>query len=241
MWAHRKSISIHTLTWRVTQSSHWHVPSYFYFNPHPHTEDDAKTTASWTPASEFQSTSSHGGWQRNFAIVGLTMEFQSTSSHGGWPEQAGVEADEVGISIHILTRRMTRPFLPVLIGTNHFNPHPHTEDDSSTAMPEISKARFQSTSSHGGWHSWAKHETDGYVISIHILTRRMTLCRLWRPAPATDFNPHPHTEDDISSIYSDIDIDTFQSTSSHGGWRWGRCRQVASLDISIHILTRRMT
>ena len=61
----------------------------------------------------------------------------------------------------------------------HFNPHPHTEDD----VCEIGRLAAPGR------------------ISIHILTQRMTgWLKIW-VCLRNDFNPHPHTEDDCCIWY----------------------------------------
>ena len=78
---------------------------------------------------------------------------------------------------------------------DYFNSHPHEEDDSIFA------------------NRW-----ENFVISTHILTRRMTLQHTLDEDNPVYFNSHPHEEDDLSSEMSS-----------------------STLSISTHILTRRMT
>ena len=152
-----------------------HPPCQRNFNPHPHTEDDVAACRSLLP---FQT-------------------FQSTSSHGGWPYYKVYNDWFRDISIHILTRRMTRRRVKTNADTANFNPHPHTEDDINTTSSSWVKTNFnphphteddflslcrirrmlifQSTSSHGGWRDTITAEKLNHMISIHILTRRMTL------------------------------------------------------------------
>ena len=80
------------------------------------------------------------------------------------------------ISIHTLTRRVTRTFPRLRQLCRQISIHTLTR---------------RVTTAFGPVSPWA-------VISIHTLTRRVT-----RPdAPATvslhDFNPHPHTEGDLT-------------------------------------------
>ena len=58
-------ISIHILAWRMTVAIDIALTATVDFNPHPRMEDDdgLRPVHSWV--SEFQSTSSHGGWRMN--------------------------------------------------------------------------------------------------------------------------------------------------------------------------------
>ena len=77
------------------------------------------------------------------------------------------------ISIHILTRRMTHPRRhPSLLGS--ISIHILTRRMTERSL-------------------WS---TGDLAISIHILTRRMTVMQHIRLFGISDFNPHPHTEDD---------------------------------------------
>ena len=123
----------------------------YYFNSHPHEEDDRKCLIFYFKTEIFQLTSSRRGWQ-------YTLYFLFNC---------------VNISTHILTKRMTSlhcsPFSPrtfqltssrrgwrrygeyVDMDNQYFNSHPHEEDDSVS--------RFLNPS---------------LYISTHILTKRMT-------------------------------------------------------------------
>ena len=100
---------------------------------------------------------------------------------------------------------------------NHFNSHPHEEDDFAEAGK-----RYR------------------YLISTHILTKRMTdryiqLCYMFQY-----FNSHPHEEDDNFNnlLRSGIDISTHILTK-----RMTEVDRVSVelIPISTHILTKRMT
>ena len=144
------------------------------FNPHPHVEGDRCS---------------------DFCIDDL-MKFQSTPSRRGWRRRLVWEHAYGAISIHILTWKMTAGARLYRDLQLDFNPHPHMEDDVTPASYDMQTSQFQSTSSHGGWPAGWKSGCVFEMISIHILTRRMTNCLdiIWRYT--TDFNPHPHTEDD---------------------------------------------
>ena len=102
------------------------------------------------------------------------------------------------ISTHILTKRMTVSVQTPSPRILYFNSHPHEEDDDVSRLQPQTKE----------------------VISTHILTKRMTnsvseplaFCvfqltssrRGWQSVqrlevPETDFNSHPHEEDDSPS------------------------------------------
>ena len=143
------------------------------------------------------------------------------------------------ISTHILTKRMTVSVQTPSPRILYFNSHPHEEDDDVSRLQPQTKE----------------------VISTHILTKRMTnsvseplaFCvfqltssrRGWQSVqrlevPETDFNSHPHEEDDSPSSrqyqlrehfnshpHEEDDISPtsgsfakipFQLTSSRRGW-----------------------
>ena len=87
----------------------------------------------------------------------------------------------------------------ITLGCRHFNSHPHEEDDERGAYAE--KERSIST------HILTKRMTRGWrdgscgqKISTHILTKRMTIHPVVLLLILTDFNSHPHEEDDHISI-----------------------------------------
>ena len=121
---------------------------------------------------------------------------------------------------------------------------------------------FQLTSSQGGWrcNKWTEwkdkffnshpHKEDDSLLLIHLSNMYF-------------FNSHPHKEDDVESEADWTDAETFQLTSSQGGWHlknffcsyrynfqltssqggWRSMAMVCALHpyFSTHILTRRMT
>ena len=166
------------------------------------------------------------------------MTFQLTFSRRGWPLQDSDTLLFVIISTHILVKRMTmfvclpgirsifqltssqggwRTLLLLHHSVQHFNSHPHEEDDRSL----------------GYWYMVL-------FFSTHILTRRMTGVRFWHLAGTNVFNSHPHKEDDCHGCHTvlsrtffnshphkeDDEKGThykraqsiFQLTSSRGGW-----------------------
>ena len=144
----------------------------------------------------FQLTSSRRGWRSFLISSGVGSVFQLTSSRRGWPDEMRKMADDLDISTHILTKRMTTSRTMKNWKRKYFNSHPHEEDD----------AIYQSISL-------------PLNISTHILTKRMTLAArlLWglhlafqltssrrgwlhilkQYSSADYFNSHPHEEDDV--------------------------------------------
>ena len=121
------------------------------------------------------------------------------------------------ISTHILTKRMTRENRAWDNRRGYFNSHPHEEDDTILYCYTICF--------HISTHILTKRMTKvhyptqfWYVISTHILTKRMTRCAVQEEFLLSDFNSHPHEEDDIKE-----------------------CNMRNTWDISTHILTKRMT
>ena len=225
-------------------------------------EDDIDLRPYLPTAIKFQSTPSHGGWhmlsKRTWPQLGIsihTLTWRMTeyavdiskmsiiSIHIlTWrmtlqPPAAGQSLD---ISIHILTWRMTCAYKGGKKCRPDFNPHPHMEDDLPPWYILISCKTFQSTSSHGGWRTVAQPIPADWIISIHILTWRMTWPWRHYGNSSSYFNPHPHMEDDQLSVipsfahqnfnpHPHMEDDAifqagllvhheFQSTSSHGGW-----------------------
>ena len=188
----------------------------YYFNSHPHEEDDRKCLIFYFKTEIFQLTSSRRGWQ-------YTLYFLFNC---------------VNISTHILTKRMTS-FPRTCQCIHHFNSHPHEEDDyvktcnlrtlthfNSHPHEEDDPAKSCKFLTNGYFNSHPHEEDDGLTlfiksfndISTHILTKRMTLCgfyilhhryisthiltkRMTRKNQRWNivekyFNSHPHEEDD---------------------------------------------
>ena len=77
------------------------------------------------------------------------------------------------ISTHILTKRMTELRGIQLAGRNHFNSHPHEEDDLTNAFDYETK----DISTHILTKRMTVDNTPNNIvdfISTHILTKRMT-------------------------------------------------------------------
>ena len=164
------------------------------FNSHPHEEDDEigtftinamldisthiltkrMTIATITrPAfTIFQLTSSRRGWPSRIWEWLLDTIFQLTSSRRGWRCKRHSKRTE-----------------------QHFNSHPHEEDDHLPLSLRMKKDYFNS-------HPHEEDDFHGYCkwmylyISTHILTKRMTehVVSIWNTTK--HFNSHPHEEDD---------------------------------------------
>ena len=78
-----------------------------HFNSHPHEEDDYLLKQGRDSDILFQLTSSRRGWQIKAVFNRMFGVFQLTSSRRGWPF-------------------ISHPFFS---SSNHFNSHPHEEDD----------------------------------------------------------------------------------------------------------------
>ena len=61
------------------------------------------------------------------------------------------------------------------------------------------------------------HTKNTGTVFARRATRRKRILLL----QLADFNPHPHTEDDYSTMCLSLFPALLQSTSSHGGWRKG--------------------
>ena len=124
------SISTHILTKRMTGV--WNTSSIkcSYFNSHPHEEDDANS-ADIASLKTFQLTSSRRGWLVFTLVVGYYSLFQLTSSRRGWPKSKS----------HSFFQQ-------------HFNSHPHEEDDFFISAYVSMYSSFQLTSSRRGWQQF---------------------------------------------------------------------------------------
>ena len=144
------------------------------------------------------------------------------------------------ISTHILTKRMTSSF--------------DWRERLNFISTHILTKRM--TSGNAGWnnccgistHILTKRMTITYInqiiaqyISTHILTKRMTPEGMEDELPFKYFNSHPHEEDDWPRHTARPDPSTFQLTSSRRGWRIADAPVAPYVDISTHILTKRMT
>ena len=145
----------------------------YYFNSHPHEEDDG----SLQRQRRGHSISTHILTKR-MTLYGMAV-WRIISHFNSHPHE---EDDFVcklisnfsGISTHILTKRMTLQKSYLYRTYSYFNSHPHEEDDGRY---NIQNARRDNFNSH-------PHEEDDKfvpytigirtIISTHILTKRMT-------------------------------------------------------------------
>ena len=121
----------------------------------------------------------------------------------------------------------------------HFNSHPHEEDDLLL--------HWNIVFFHISTHILTRRMTNKddtldtlFNISTHILTRRMTSIGSYFWISAGDFNSHPHEEDDRNRdpIYArrrHFNSHPHEEDDAHIRRVWDY------IDISTHILTRRMT
>ena len=125
-----RSISIHTLTWRVTALRR-HPALQFGISIHTLTwRVTALRSIRFCCTGHFN-PHPHVEGDCKVAQVGQTqIPFQSTPSRGGWPKVL-VSADGTPqISIHTLTWRVTKSSRVCWWNPSNFNPHPHVEGDS---------------------------------------------------------------------------------------------------------------
>ena len=228
------------------------------FNSHPHKEDDIMWNSWKIRPCFFQLTSSQGGWQRPL-IHWRKVSLFNSHPHKEDDRNKRDLSIVVTFSTHILTRRMTNSckFGAIgitfqltssqggwlSIGTSErtckvFNSHPHKEDDGMMNEPSFADSLFNSHP-HKEDDVAEDYKDSVCDFSTHILTRRMTICSLFR-----------------------LSFFIFQLTSSQGGWHhllshhgflWifnshphkendrRICWRKIVLSFSTHILTRRMT
>ena len=165
-----------------------------HFNSHPHEEDDP-TFSSLSSVSSFQLTSSRRGWPKRMYMYSCASIFQLTSSRRGWLRfDAGNH------------------------GAQHFNSHPHEEDDDQGICKKTDCITFQLTSSRRGWHIVYDLKT---LIKEFQLTssRRGWLQMIGYDKDQKHFNSHPHEEDDMAFSRLFLTSFSFQLTSSRRGWQ----------------------
>ena len=101
------NISTHILTKRMTDSLFCQDFFVFYFNSHPHEEDDKNRKFYERGLVSFQLTSSRRGWRVKDVETVNQLIFQLTSSRRGWRDFHSYDE----------------------LFTGYFNSHPHEEDD----------------------------------------------------------------------------------------------------------------
>ena len=165
----------------------------------------------------FQLTSSRRGWLSWLFGICCHSIFQLTSSRRGWP--LAVTGSET-TSIFQLTssRRGWQPLFMCPWPIRYFNSHPHEEDDRKIL-------RF----------------IYSFFISTHILTKRMTQALSPSYVLFHYFNSHPHEEDD--GILKNIGVDRmyFNSHPHEEDDKNPYRVYEKNINISTHILTKRMT
>ena len=125
----------------------------------------------------------------------------------------------MNISTHILTKRMTRFFIHIILRIN-------ISTHILTKRMTICLFFFRQYSEH---------------ISTHILTKRMTRYPSTQSESALYFNSHPHEEDDgqwgnITGNYGNFNSHPHEEDDGILSFLWK-----TSAGISTHILTKRMT
>ena len=190
----------------------------------------------------FQLTSSQGGWRYFFSLL-LWKQLFNSHPHKEDDWSSFSFNDGLIFSTHILTRRMTSPFVYMQL----LEPFQLTSSQGGWLWFDdecIHSCSFQLTSSQGGWPLLSHIRTTGKFFnshphkeddaefqrsafsirfSTHILTRRMTgMAQLQMPF-LYFFNSHPHKEDDRDPNNFFQPYLIFQLTSSQGGWRVFSC------------------
>ena len=123
------NISTHILTKRMTDSLFCQDFFVFYFNSHPHEEDDKNRKFYERGLVSFQLTSSRRGWRVKDVETVNQLIFQLTSSRRGW-QHLLFRTVAQGIFQLTSSRRGWRDFHSYdELFTGYFNSHPHEEDD----------------------------------------------------------------------------------------------------------------
>ena len=122
----------------------------------------------------------------------------------------------------------------------YFNSHPHEEDDDPSVNRIRGRRNFNS-------HPHEEDDQDvpgGIVITPHFNSHpheEDDIVFAYRPVVYIHFNSHPHEEDDAKETPEEKGKQKFQLTSSRRGWRDKAGTTESFVDISTHILTKRMT
>ena len=164
----------------------------------------------------FQLTSSRRGWRlrRRYRITGWYFNSHPHEEDDGF---FYINLHPCVISTHILTKRMTMIDSTIQLLLRYFNSHPHEEDD-----------RIQHN------HIWRN------IISTHILTKRMTHVTV-KGFKSGLFQLTSSRRGWLRHQNSQTEPNIFQLTSSRRGWRHRLMRIWTDMNISTHILTKRMT
>ena len=188
----------------------------------------------------FQLTSSRRGWRSTaYAGVNSTL-FQLTSSRRGWHWTSS--GSELDIPFQLTSsRRGWHAHSPLLtVQGCHFNSHPHEEDDPASWIPRSSYRHFNS-------HPHEEDDFHSFVLSVIVILFQLTSSRRGWPFYITlsntsnYFNSHPHEEDDRKCLIFYFKTEIFQLTSSRRGWQYTLYFLFNCVNISTHILTKRMT
>ena len=143
--------------------------------------------------------------------------FQLTSSQGGWRFRQPGRFVSCRISTHILTRRMTGD---KFMGGGEAGISTHILTRRMTASLWYGNiiSSFQLTSSRRGWQWYWWHCKYHSDFNSHPHEEDDQ----GQGSPATrqqDFNSHPHEEDDTMDDNLSLSEKVFQLTSSRRGWR----------------------
>ena len=143
----------------------------------------------------------------------------------------------------------------------YFNSHPHEEDDDGQVR-YVQTNRYFNSHPHEEDDGSCENHCTTFVISTHILTKRMTspiadcaetklyfnshpheeddwLAMLWYKSDK-NFNSHPHEEDDGYRTQRRWNVLNFNS-HPHEEDDYNVTKEKSIFGISTHILTKRMT
>ena len=148
MTARKDSISIHTLTLRVTGPALDAMRLLNHFNPHPHTEGDSYKAFRFYDGGyiSIHTLTLRVTRDRRCKSCLLGISIHTLTLRVTLEKLA--EALPEAISIHTLTLRVTVLAASLFRQLHNFNPHPHTEGDSGNISYYPCPNQFQSTPSH---------------------------------------------------------------------------------------------
>ena len=170
------SISTHILTKRMTE----YLLMFLFFCIFQLTSSRRgwrSTAYAGVNSTLFQLTSSRRGWHWTSSGSELDIPFQLTSSRRGWHAHSPLlTVQGCHFNSHPHEEDDPASWIP-RSSYRHFNSHPHEEDDSTPSTFCSTASIFQLTSSRRGWLHF-RVRVNVYIISTHILTKRMTTWKL---------------------------------------------------------------
>ena len=167
-----------------------------YFNSQPHEEADVSLRITHDASKVFQLTASRRGWRERYSLSKTFETFQLTASRRGWPDSKYLTS---GDYIFQLTASRRGWLNPAKENSNnvYISTHSLTKRLTMYSICRNSALWFQLTASRRGWQwlsTWRRILGD---ISTHSLTKRLTVHFPIFISSLNYFNSQPHEEADF--------------------------------------------